>query len=575
MKDPVARSAVFRPRLLEAIRGYSRADWAADFPAGITVGIIALSLSMALGIASERPPSVGIVTAIIAGFLISALGGSRVQIGGPTAAFIPVVLGVAHDHGFENLVVCTALAGVLLMAMGFARLGVMIKYIPMPVVAGFTAGIAVYIFSTQIRDFLGLRLGEGVGVPAEFLGKLVFFGRHLGELHWPSAALALGSVFVLKQWPPAWSRRIPPSLVAVVAGTLVVALLPADSGIATLGSRFGPDAIPRTLPAPQWPRLDWAALRFLIQPAFTIALLAAIESLLCAVVSDGMTEDRHDSNTELIAQGIANLGSAFFGGLPATGAIARTAANIRSGGRTPVAGMVHAMTILGIVLVAAPLARFVPLPVLSGILVVIALNMGEWRNFGRLRSWPRSDGVVFLLTFVLTILTDITVAVEVGMILAAILFIKRVSETTQITSVDERESNLPPGDSLRGRELPEGVLVFQVAGAFLFGAADKLESALRGADRQPTVLILGMKRVMAMDATGLHRLEELHRKLRRHQRWLILAGPHTQPLMTLSNAGFLEEVGLANVCENLDQAVVRARELMGKGAPTSSRGVEV
>lgn len=530
---------------------------------------------MALGIASERPPSVGIVTAIIAGFLISALGGSRVQIGGPTAAFIPVVLGVAHDHGFENLVVCTALAGVMLIAMGFARLGVMIKYIPMPVVAGFTAGIAVYIFSTQVRDFLGLRLGEGVRVPAEFLGKLAFFGHHLGEIHWPSAALALGSVFVLKQWPPTWARRIPPSLVAVVAGTLLVVLLPTDSGIATLGSRFGPDAIPRTLPAPQWPRLDWAAVRFLIQPAFTIALLAGIESLLCAVVADGMIEDRHDSNTELIAQGIANLGSAFFGGLPATGAIARTAANIRSGARTPVAGMVHAVTILGIVLAAAPLARFVPLPVLSGVLVVIALNMGEWRNFGRLRNWPRSDGVVFLLTFVLTILTDITVAVEVGMILAAILFIKRVAETTQITSVDERESDLGPGDSLHGREVPDGVLVFQVAGAFLFGAADKLETALRGADRQPTVLILGMKRVMAMDATGLHRLEELHRRLRRCQRWLILAGPHTQPLMTLSNAGFLEEVGLENVCENLDQALIRARALVGKHSPGSGAKGEV
>ncbi|MBL9174281.1 MAG: STAS domain-containing protein [Verrucomicrobiales bacterium] len=572
MKNSAPTSAIFRPKLLETLRGYSRADWAADLPAGITVGIIALSLSMALGIASERPPSVGIVTAIIAGFLISALGGSRVQIGGPTAAFIPVVLGVAHDHGFGNLVVCTALAGVMLIAMGFARLGGMIKYIPMPVVAGFTAGIAVYIFSTQIRDFLGIRLGEGVRVPAEFLGKLSFFGRHLGEVHWPSAMLALGSVFLLKQWPPGWSRRLPPSLVAVVAGTLLVALLPMESGISTLGSRFGPDAIPRTLPMPEWPPLDWAALRFLIQPAFTIALLAAIESLLCAVVADGMIEDRHDPNTELIAQGLANLGSAAFGGLPATGAIARTAANIRSGGRTPVAGMVHSATILGIVLVAAPLARFVPLPVLSGVLVVVALNMGEWRNFVRLRSWPRSDRVVFLLTFVLTILTDITVAVEVGMILAAVLFIKRVSETTQITSVDERVSDLGPGDSMHGRQVPEGVLVFQVAGAFLFGAADKLEAALQGADRQPTVLILGMKRVMAMDATGLHRLEELHRKLRRHHRWLILAGPHTQPLMTLSNAGFLHEVGFANVCENLDQALARAADLVGTARSASGLG---
>jgi SulP family sulfate permease len=369
-------------------------------------------------------------------------------------------------------------------------------------------------------------------------------------------------VVLLKRWPAAWSRYVPPSLAVVVIGTGVVLLMPSTWGIETLGSRFGPDAIPRALPAPSWPQFDFETLPHLIQPAFTIALLAAIESLLCAVVADGMIEDQHDSNTELMAQGVANIGSALFGGLPATGAIARTATNIRCGGRTPVAGIIHALTILGVVLVAAPLARYIPLPVLSGVLVVVALNMGEWRNFGRLPGWPRSDAVVFLITFVLTVLADITVAVEVGMVLAAMLFIKRVSETTQITAVDERALDLAPGDSLRGKTIPDGVMVYQVAGAFMFGAADKLENALRGADRQPEVLILGMKRVMAMDATGLHRLEELHRRLRRHHRWLLLAGPHTQPLMTLANAGFLDEVGTENVCENVDAALERARALL-------------
>jgi len=479
----MAFSIPFRPRLLDTFRSYTRAELAADVAAGLTVGIVALSLSMALGIASDQSPGVGVITAIVAGFLIAALSGSKVQIGGPTAAFIPIVLGVSHQYGVENLILCTAMAGVILILMGVARLGTMIKYIPLTVVGGFTAGIAVYIFSTQIRDFLGIPLADGEKVPAEFLHKLGFFARHLGHIHWPSAGLALASVVLLKRWPAAWSRYVPPSLAVVVIGTGVVLLLPSTWGIETLGSRFGPDAIPRSLPAPSWPHFEFEALRHLIQPAFTIAVLAAIESLLCAVVADGMIEDQHDSNTELMAQGVANIGSALFGGLPATGAIARTATNIRCGGRTPVAGMIHALTILAVVLVAAPLARYIPLPVLSGVLIVVALNMGEWRNFARLPGWPRSDAVVFLITFVLTVLADITVAVEVGMVLAAMLFIKRVSETTQITAVDERALDLAPGDSLRGKTIPDGVMVYQVAGAFMFGAADKLENALRGADR--------------------------------------------------------------------------------------------
>lgn len=547
----------FHPKLLDTLRGYTRQDFMVDLAAGITVGIIALSLAMALGIASERTPAVGIYTAIIAGFLISALGGSKVQIGGPTAAFIPVVVGVAIQYGVDNLVICTLLAGALLVAMGVARLGVMIKYIPLPVIGGFTAGIAVYIFSTQVKDFLGLPVDK---VPADFLEKVIFLARHLDSIHWPSLVMAAAALAFIKLWPGSWARRVPASIVAVVLSTLVVAMFQVD--VPTIGSRFGVDALPRSLPMPHWPEIEWGEIKNLFRPAFTIALLAAIESLLCAVVADGMIEDRHDSNQELMAQGVANIGSALFGGLPATGAIARTAANVRSGGRTPVAGVIHALTILAVVLVAAPVAKFIPLSVLSAVLVVVALNMGEWSNFRRLPKWPRGDALVFCSTFVLTVVADITVAVEVGMVMAAVLFIKRVSETTKITAVDEQVMDLAPQDSVVGKEVPKGALVYQLSGAFLFGTADKLENALERSRQEPRVLILGMRRVMVMDATGLNALEELHVKLRRRGHWLLLAGAHTQPLMMMQKDGFVQRLGEVNVCENLDLALVRAKELM-------------
>lgn len=556
-------SISFRPKLVDALKDYSRETFLADLVAGITVGIVALSLSMALGIASERTPAVGIYTAIIAGFLVAALGGSKVQIGGPTAAFIPVVVGVMVTYGLDNLVICTLLAGVILILMGVARLGVMIKYIPISVIAGFTAGIAVYIFSTQVKDFLGLSVEK---IPAPFIEKIIFLAKNLSGIHWPSVALAVGSLAFIKCWPAAWAKRIPASIVVVILGTIVVAVLRSHfetlGEIATLGSRFGADAIPQSLPAPHLPHIDFAQIQNLIRPAFTIALLAAIESLLCAVVADGMIEDRHDSNQELMAQGIANIGSAIFGGLPATGAIARTATNVRSGARTPVAGIVHALTILAVILVAAPLAKFIPLPVLSAVLVVVAMNMGEWRNFARLAKWPKSDAGVFIATFALTVLVDITAAVEVGMIMAACLFIKRVSETTQITSVDERALDLGPQDSLHGKEVPKGAMVYQLFGAFLFGAADKLENTLERSHEEPDVLILGMKRMMAMDATGLNALEELHAKMRRRGHWLLLAGAHTQPLLMMQKDGFVQRIGEENVCENVDTALARAKELI-------------
>lgn len=555
----------FRPKLLDSLRAYSRRDFAADLVAGLTVGIVALSLAMALGIASERTPGVGIYTAIIAGFLISALGGSKVQIGGPTAAFIPVVVGVMVNYGLDNLIICTLLAGVILVAMGVARMGVMIKYIPLPVIMGFTAGIAVYIFGTQVKDFLGLQVEK---VPADFLEKIVFLSRHLSSIHLPSLALSVLAFLFIKLWPARWGRRVPGSIVAVIVGTILVTIFHVD--VATIASRYGMDAIPRSLPSPHWPVFHFDEIKNLIRPAFTIALLAAIESLLCAVVADGMIEGRHDSNQELMAQGIANIGSALFGGLPATGALARTAINIRCGGRTPVAGIIHSLTILAAILVAAPWAGFVPLPVLSAVLVVVALNMGEWSNFARLPKWPKSDAGIFLATFILTVLVDIMAAVEVGMVMAAVLFIKRVSETTRITSVDERALDLSPADSLVGKDVPPGALVYQIFGAFLFGTADKLENTLQRAQQEPEVLILGMKRVMAMDATGLNVLEELHAKMRRRGRWLLLAGAHTQPLLMMQKDGFVQRIGEENVCENLDTALVRARALLGRPAADDS-----
>lgn len=548
---------VFRPKLIDCLRGYSRELFFKDLIAGLTVGILALSLSMALGIASERTPAVGIVTAIVAGFLIAALSGSKVQIGGPTAAFIPIVVSVAHEFGISGLIVCTLLAGFVLIAMGMARLGVMIKYIPVPVIAGFTAGIAIYIFSTQVKDFLGLQTTDPV--PPEFIGKVEFLWHHIRTIDWPSTLLALSAVGLIRLWPQRWAKIVPASIVAVIVGTIVVAAL--NLPVATIGSRFGLDAIPRGLPAPTWPAFDWAHLGGLVRPAITIALLAAIESLLCAVVADGMIEDKHNSNTELIAQGVANIGSAFFGGLPSTGALARTAANIRSGGQTPIAGIIHALTILGIVIVGAQFARFVPLPVLSAVLVVVALNMGEWHHFARLGKWPHSDSAVYLLTFALTVLTDITVAVEVGMILAGILFIKRITETTRLASVDERELDYDPQHSLHGKTLPSGVAAFQLMGALMFGAADRLEAVLRRSGQRPKVIILGMKRVLALDATGLHALEEFHAELQHHSTQLIISGVHTQPFMALSNGGFVARLGEENFCADMDAAIVRAERL--------------
>ena len=549
-------SIPFRPKLLDTLKKYSGQDFTADLISGLTVGIVALPLAMAFAIASGVPPQAGIFTAVIAGVIISALGGTKVCIGGPTGAFIVILFGILTKYGAENLAICTVMAGVMLLVMGVAGLGTMIKYIPYPVTMGFTSGIAVLIFITQIKDFFGLTVDK---VPSEFLEKMKTLLEHADTFQWPTLALAAASFAVIRLWPRDWQRRVPGSIVALVLGTLAVAFF--QLPVETIGTRFG--GIPQGFPKPQIPALSWENIQHLFQPAFTIALLAAIESLLCAVVADGMVDDRHDSNQELMAQGLANIVSPLFGGIAATSAIARTATNVKSGARSPIAGVIHALTLLVIVLAAAPLAKFIPLATLSALLVNVALHMGEWHNFGRLPKWPLCDTAVFLAAFGLTVIVDLTVAVEIGMVLAAILFIKRSSETTQIMAVDESTETEGSHHSLVGKEIPHGVLVYRIFGAFFFGAADKLESALKRLKQEPEVLILRMRKVVAMDATGLNALEDLYERLRRKRKHLVLSAPHTHPLMVMEKAGFLDRIGRENVCPHIDAALARAREILG------------
>ena len=543
----------FKPRLFVALKNYTRSDFAADLTAGLTVGVVALPLAMAFAIASGVQPQAGLWTAIIAGFLISALGGSRVQIGGPTGAFVGIVYATIAQYGIQNLVICTAMAGVMLIIMGFARLGTMIKFIPYPVTTGFTSGIAVIIFSTQVKDFFGLTIDK---VPAEFPEKMKVLAEHASTINWTNTALAAASLALIILWPRKLARRVPGSIVALLLGTIVTTVF--QLKIESIGTRFG--GIPNSIPIPHIPWVNWQTIRDLLVPSFTIAFLAGIESLLSAVVADGMIDDRHDSNQELVAQGIANIGSAIFGGIPATGAIARTATNIRSGGRTPIAGIVHALVLLLIVLVAAPLAKNIPLATLSAVLVFVAYNMGEWHQFKRLTKWPKSDALVFLTAFSLTVLIDLTVAVGVGMVLASMLLIKRISETTQIT----REDEFPEPDSEKPpiKDIPSEIQVFRLFGAFTFGAADKLETSLKRARQQPEVLILRMRQVLAMDSTGLNALEDLYEKLTIKGRHLILSGPHSQPLFMMQRAEFIDRLGAQNVCATIEDSLTRAKQLL-------------
>ena len=547
----------FHPKLLDTLKDYSGKTLVADLTAGVIVGIVALPLSLALAIASGLPPEVGLFTAIIGGILVSLLGGSRVQIGGPAGAFVPLLAPIVIQHGPQALVVCALLAGVILFVLGACKLGTMIKYIPYPVVTGFTSGIAIIIMTTQLRDFFGLPQK----LPADFIGKVHALAADF-QPHWPTVGLALAATLAIWNWPKAWGRRVPGSMVIVVLAAVASAVFHLNEhwGIATLGSQFGD--LPRSLPRPHWPALSLEAWRALVPAAMTVAVLGAIESLLCAVVTDGMIDDRHDSNQELMGQGIANVVVGIFGGMPTTGVIARSATNVRAGARTPVAGIIHSLTILVILLVAAPLAKHIPLAALSAVLVVVSIRMGEWHQFVRLNRWPKSDVMVFLCAFTLTVALDLPTAVGTSLILASALLVKRLAETAQVAP----DAEVTQGDSLTqqtaGRKIPEGVLVYRVFGAFFFGAADKLESALRDAGQLPEVLILRMRDVLALDATGLDALEDLYEKLRIKKKSLILCGPHSQPLFALTRAGLIERLGEENVCGDMESSLARARRLV-------------
>ena len=543
--------------------GYTRRDLISDLIAGLTVGLVALPLAMAFGIASGVTPQAGLYTAVVAGFLISALGGSRLQIGGPTGAFVVIVAGIIVAHGVSGLLMVTMMAGVLLMLMAVTGLGTAVKYIPRPVTIGFTNGIAILIASTQIKDFLGLDTGV---VPSEFVLRMRLLLDNLVSVHWPTLVLAISSLLIILLLP-GLTKRVPGSIVALVLATLAVAVfkLPVE----TIGSKFG--GIPTGLPHVSVPQFRPELILPLLPAAVTVAMLAAIESLLSAVVADGMSGDKHNSNVELLAQGIANVAVPLVGGIPSTGAIARTATNIRSGARTPVSGMVHALTLLVILLVAANLARFIPLATLAAILFVVAYNMSEWREVRTILKLSKADIIVWVMTFALTVLADLTVAVEIGMLMAALLYIYRVSQTTTVAPVTEEYIEDGRPHVLQDKLLPPYVLVLRVHGPFLFGATEKLSEATVDVESLPPVVILRLRNMTAIDATGLHELEKLAARLRATGRTLLLCGARSQPEQFLRQSPFLRYLGEENMLPHVEAALSRAREVYeGRvGDPTS------
>lgn len=582
---------LYQPKSLICLReGYGRAFFFNDLMAGLTVGVIALPLSLALAIGSGVRPEQGLYTAIIAGFLISLLGGSRVQIGGPAGAFMAIVAGIVANHGYEGLAISTLMAGIILIIMGITRLGALIKFIPYPVTTGFTSGIAVIIFSQQIKDFFGLTISwtDAAGAvqtepPGEFIHKWQVLIANLGSVSWITLLMGVGALLAmagLRRFAP----RVPGALVVVVVGAVLTAGFGlasdapgAHGGIQTIGTRFG--GIPRTLPVPQLPftlsswadvSTLWNKAKTLVPEATTIAILCAIESLLCAVVADGMIGGRHKSNTELIAQGVANLASIGFGGIPATGTIARTATNVKSGARTPLAGMIHSVFLLIMMLILAPYASQIPLSVLAAVLIMVAWNMAERDHFKSLLRAPRSDIAVLLTTFGLTVLTDLTVAVGVGMVLAAMLFMKRMAEVTDVQAlrdeITERGPQLPDvvdPNAITKRAVPPEVEVYEINGPFFFGIADRLKDTLRSVKKPPRVFILRMRRVTAIDATAMHALDEFHDKCRRQNTHLLLAGVHAQPIFALGRYKLLDKIGEDNLFDNIDDALNAARQLIG------------
>jgi SulP family sulfate permease len=552
------------PKSLIYLRGYNLHTFLKDLVAGITVGLVALPLSMAFAIASGLKPEAGIYCGIVTGFLISLLGGSRTQVGGPTGAFVVVVYGIVATYGLHGLFVCTMMAGVMLVILGATKMGGVVKFIPRPVVVGFTNGIAVLIASTQIKDFFGLQIDK---VPGDFPNRMNAVVMHFSTISLRATALASVSLAVLIVFAR-YFKKIPGAIIVLFAGTAAAALLrlPVD----TIGSRFG--GIPHGLPRMEIPEFHWEFIHLLFRPALTIAVLGAIESLMSAVVSDRMTGDKHNPNVELVAQGVANIVSPMFGGLPATGAIARTATSIRSGAQTPVAGMIHSLTLLAVLLVAAPLAKFIPMAVLAAILMMVCYNMGEWQEIRPLLKLSNADISVWFVTLMLTVLADLSVAVEVGMVLAAFLYIRKVTVTTTVTRVTDHYVEYGRAHILQDKEIPDYATVFRIHGPFLFGSTDKINVIHEQLDSLPPILILRLRNMNAIDATGLQALEELADKLHSSNRAMILCGAMAQPAQLMHQAEFEQHIGRENICANIQEALARAEVVYRSGNLIPEKG---
>ena len=546
-------------------KGYTKADFSKDLMAGVIVGILALPLAIAFAIASGVGPEKGLYTAIIAGFLISLLGGSRFQIGGPTGAFIVIVFGIVSKYGYDGLATATLMAGVMLIIFGLAKFGSIIKFIPFPVTVGFTAGIAIIIALGQVPHFLGLTFPDGVKDPADAVGKIKLYVESLSSINPYALGIGLIALLICILWPKI-TTKIPGSLVAIIATTALVKILGLDEnyGVVTIGAR---NHIPSGFPVPVLPNISFEMMQKVFQPALTIALLGAIESLLSAVVADGMTGTKHRSNTELVGQGIANIFSPIFGGIPATGAIARTATGIRNGARTPVAGIVHAVTLLLIMLLFGKYAEMIPMAALAAILFQVAYNMSGYRMFIKLFRAPKSDVTVLLVTFFLTVLIDLTAAIEVGVLLASVLFIRRMAEVAEVGSVTkelrEDDEEIADPHNLAARQVPKGVVVYEIAGSLFFGAVDKFKATLEQVSGRPKVLILRMRMIHSIDAAGIKMIRDLLARCRKQKTQLILSGVHAQPVVALTRAGLIKELGEDNALGNIDAALNRAREILG------------
>ncbi|MEE3385106.1 MAG: sulfate permease [Prevotella sp.] len=552
----------FKPKIVSAIRSYDKKTFSSDLMAGIIVGIVALPLAIAFGIASGVSPEKGIITAIVAGFIISALGGSKVQIGGPTGAFIIIISGIIAQYGIQGLTIATLMAGVFLILMGVLRLGTIIKYIPYPIVVGFTSGIAVTIFTTQIKDLTGMQMSSN---PADFIEKWIAYFHNIGNIDLWSTAMGLLSILIITMMPKI-SKKIPGSLIAIIIVTIVAILLKEYCGvnsIETIGDRFSINA---KIPEAQMPQMTWDTIKGLAGPAFTIAILGAIESLLSATVADGVTGDHHNSNTELIGQGIANLATPLFGGIPATGAIARTMTNINNGGRTPIAGIVHAVVLLLIFLFLMPLAQYIPMACLAGVLVVVSYGMSGWRSFFAMLKNPKSDITVLLLTFFLTIIFDLTIAIEVGLVCACLLFMRRMSETSDVSviynEIDISEDADMQAGNLENLTIPKDVEVYEINGPYFFGAGNRAEEMMQRFGNDPKVRIIRMRKVPFIDSTGLHNLENLCLMSKKENVQIVLSGVNPKVEAVLVKNGFVELLGRENICNHIDIALARAKEII-------------